>query len=1653
MSSKDENPQKPDWRDSLGRIQAELKKSERPASEGLVVPEKVVEQGLVAPSPEVPKKKDEKKERVNRRLIELLEKEIKDFEKHLRRTVKKEIGKKDKGSNVTVLENLKSNLWVQEKFYKEATNSSPEKTRLEDNIRKTKEDIQAEKLKQLKLTMLKMEHDVCIANGPDESTKAKQKFEEDWKKIEDMAKELGLSGDEYIGILKNLITPLEERARRDVKREKKTVKKVAPAEIEKVEKKKVPAATDPRKKEAVNETARFKYLKGTLAEVATEFINVKKRVETLQTEIQTKEKREFRKKNVPLNEIRREKIREWEGIERRLKGDPSSLPDNERVNLERDKKSLGLEIDKLRQEIAAQKKRKEELEKRQSSREKLRESFQIQLGELRSNPGSVDAVKEAEFILGAPSKTPKPDDAITVIAEPEGEVVPETAPSPDFETESQGDRISSEALVYVGEQRASLNENLSEGGKDRERRIEWLKQEIETRKSLLSDLQKEKEQVEQDLKRNEESHTLSMGKAKNVFGSLSRSEDVSAGHLKETEMYQSKLRLLDDEISSRTNEKEKLQQQLNKEIESLTKTPDAGQQNPEPAVGVQEPETAELELKQERDRREKIDATHLALKEMLSKDGFDASRNGGTSTERFLDRFNRNKDDFSKLNEEEKSVVKFFYRVSRQFESDAELNGIDISDAEGSSIDSFLFALAAKLVDAGKAEVVLSGMRNIPDEDLEELLSSPGQEPAPTPDVPQSPPTIPKPELPKVDFVKPLSLDDVENKTPSDAVLKKFEALGIRQADLLAVPGFSDLKTEGQQLFVVESLLQAAARNVDDTALDTAKSGLLKGFHLTTKKKELAGQVSSGGLKKYGSELTQLIEGVKMSGLDMIEMNGKLHIAFLSLPDNKADAQDDDFWKEGLAFNEFANRFATIPHEWSLEGASKKDREKYDTAKASYDEAYQRLADSIDRNRGENPKSYEVVRNEYSSLRVADNRVRLVQHLQAHPEAGEYLESLKGRNTLMSFFKTTGAERGMYFAGGMAGRLAFASTLGIATAPLVASIIGGVMGYKRAKETLVDQDRKARRGIESAPPTGANATAGWFRKLIGKPTEISKEKLEASKRAMAHATASEKDVHDGRKRGLADRLDIINERVAKLSADDTEGMKRELKNLAARVDSVKKKMDADLVSFGDGAEGMRSRIHLLEALSRAEMNIGVFADTDGEKEKNTAYRFERMFGEKQRKEESRIQSARSDYRWFEAKKGAVMSGTIALLGAGVAQGVREVSDWVQHGFHGVPTPTGSGVGVTSHEVAAKAATKIKGGTTPSSTVPHTPTGASAHEIADKAVKTAEKIKSGASADSTAQHVSHRTDVPGRHTASEVLKGTVEHKASEAGSKAVEAVGKEYIETAKTGEGVTQLARRALSGYIGQDPNLKGLTPEQKVFIEDYLQKKVSHAGTLKVDDKVNFTKDLMDEAIGKAKGLSEAQIRNLHQYSEQVREFRTGTPSGAVHQTVRTMPVAEAPASPKVPTEALDAATPKGTNTQAVKDAMPTPNVPSNASNMPANAEVIGTASVDGKPSVLWSPREDSQMFGPIGRMPAKDVPEIVIRAVRNPFGEHGMDPRRAREVGDLFIEARRRQIIPRYGERLPEFLDRAGRSHDDPDRAGRFFAAAQAAKRWGKRG
>ena len=88
----------------------------------------------------------------------------------------------------------------------------------------------------------------------------------------------------------------------------------------------------------------------------------------------------------------------------------------------------------------------------------------------------------------------------------------------------------------------------------------------------------------------------------------------------------------------------------------------------------------------------------------------------------------------------------------------------------------------------------------------------------------------------------------------------------------------------------------------------------------------------------------------------------------------------------------------------------------------------------------------------------------------------------------------------------------------------------------------------------------------------------------------------------------------------------------------------------------------------------------------------------------------------------------------------------------------------------------------------------------------------------------------------------------------------------FIETAGSGDGTTHLARRALANYLEKNPDSE-LLPEHKIYIEDYLRKKVGFQGGVHVGTSVEFSKSLIQDAIGQAKGLNDAQIKNLSKYT------------------------------------------------------------------------------------------------------------------------------------------------------------------------------------------
>jgi len=88
-----------------------------------------------------------------------------------------------------------------------------------------------------------------------------------------------------------------------------------------------------------------------------------------------------------------------------------------------------------------------------------------------------------------------------------------------------------------------------------------------------------------------------------------------------------------------------------------------------------------------------------------------------------------------------------------------------------------------------------------------------------------------------------------------------------------------------------------------------------------------------------------------------------------------------------------------------------------------------------------------------------------------------------------------------------------------------------------------------------------------------------------------------------------------------------------------------------------------------------------------------------------------------------------------------------------------------------------------------------------------------------------------------------------------------------VAIATKGDGATHLARQALKEYLKDKSDLAGkLKAEQKIYIEDYLQKHTTHPNVLKVGNQIAFSQDLIAAAVSQSQKLSDKQITNLHQY-------------------------------------------------------------------------------------------------------------------------------------------------------------------------------------------
>lgn len=88
----------------------------------------------------------------------------------------------------------------------------------------------------------------------------------------------------------------------------------------------------------------------------------------------------------------------------------------------------------------------------------------------------------------------------------------------------------------------------------------------------------------------------------------------------------------------------------------------------------------------------------------------------------------------------------------------------------------------------------------------------------------------------------------------------------------------------------------------------------------------------------------------------------------------------------------------------------------------------------------------------------------------------------------------------------------------------------------------------------------------------------------------------------------------------------------------------------------------------------------------------------------------------------------------------------------------------------------------------------------------------------------------------------------------------------FVESAKRGDGMTHLARRAVANYLEKNPD-SALTVEHKIYIEDYLRKNVRESDKTTIGSSVSFSKDMIRSAIENSKKLDDTQLKHLQKYS------------------------------------------------------------------------------------------------------------------------------------------------------------------------------------------
>ncbi len=415
-------------------------------------------------------------------------------------------------------------------------------------------------------------------------------------------------------------------------------------------------------------------------------------------------------------------------------------------------------------------------------------------------------------------------------------------------------------------------------------------------------------------------------------------------------------------------------------------------------------------------------------------------------------------------------------------------------------------------------------------------------------------------------------------EVPPD-IATKFAELGWKAEDLATMEGFSEL-SRGQQKQVYENLSALVIGRIHEEAKDGAEEaskrargdarflgkmwiGMKESFgakkiDTAAREKQLASDLEKGGMAMHKDVMEQLVGGMKKYGPEVEELpNGDIRPKFLS-----AEGLSNENAERIEAFNAQARSFSKVPYEWSLDTATKSQREKYSIEQLAFDMRKKEALSLISKEGGEG--------NAIGVMADIEGKLTMDRFMQTSPDAVRELQNIKKQSTWTRAISSTVAEKGAYMALGIATRSVLGATLGVACAPLAASVTGGLRGYFKAKESLREQDRSARQGKETQG--GTEKTSKNMVEAGGEQGSVAKINL------------------------LMKRIDSIDQMLLSGPPADEVAMmeKKKLQLLAflnQRLDYTQEKISEGKMIFGEAGERLSNQYEITSVLARGRAEV------------------------------------------------------------------------------------------------------------------------------------------------------------------------------------------------------------------------------------------------------------------------------------------------------------------------------------------------------------------------------------------------------------------------------------------------------------------------------